>query len=80
MLETVSGLQVILAVTPVILLIVLLGFLKLPGEKSASITLVVTALIALFGFNLSLIDTSLSVVYGIVKAIFPILIIILMAI
>ncbi|WP_080694236.1 L-lactate permease [Myroides odoratimimus] len=80
MLETVSGLQVILAVTPVILLIVLLGFLKLPGEKSASITLVVTALIALFGFNLSLIDTSLSVVYGIVKAVFPILIIILMAI
>ncbi|WP_408582820.1 L-lactate permease, partial [Myroides odoratimimus] len=80
MLETVSGLQVILAVTPVILLIVLLGFLKLPGEKSASITLVVTALIALFGFNLSLIDTSLSVVYGMVKAIFPILIIILMAI
>lgn len=80
MLETVSGLQVILAVTPVILLIVLLGFLKLPGEKSASITLVVTALIALFGFNLSLVDTSLSVVYGIVKAVFPILIIILMAI
>ncbi|MDR0195963.1 MAG: L-lactate permease [Myroides sp.] len=80
MLESVSSLQIVLAATPVVLLIVLLGFLKLPGEKSALITLIATILIGLFGFNLSGIDTVLSIGYGITKAVFPILVIILMAI
>lgn len=80
MLESITSLQIILAATPVVLLIVLLGFLKLAGEKSAFITLVATLLIAHFGFNLSLGDTGLSVLYGVIKAVFPILIIILMAI
>ncbi|MGL4585275.1 MAG: L-lactate permease, partial [Flavobacterium sp.] len=80
MLESITSLQIILAATPVVLLIVLLGFLKLAGEKSAFITLVATLLIAHFGFNLSLGDTGLSILYGVIKAVFPILIIILMAI
>ncbi|SEI87106.1 lactate permease [Myroides marinus] len=80
MLESVSSLQIILAATPVVLLIVLLGFLKLPGEKSALITLGATILIAIFGFSLSFGDTALSIGYGVTKAVFPILVIILMAI
>lgn len=80
MLESISSGSILLASTPVVLLIVLLGFLKMPGEKSAFITLVVTILIAMFGFELSVNDTVLSVIYGVIKAIFPILIIILMAI
>ncbi len=80
MLESISSGLILLAATPVVLLIVLLGFLKMPGEKSAFITLVVTILIAMFGFELSVNDTVLSVIYGVIKAIFPILIIILMAI
>ncbi len=65
---------------PVVLLIVLLGFLKMPGDKSALITLAASALIALVVFEFPIADTGLSVVYGILKAIFPILIIIVMAI
>lgn len=80
MLESVSSLQIVLAATPVVLLVVLLGFLKLPGEKSALITLIATILIGLLGFDLSLPDTALSIGYGITKAVFPILLIILMAI
>ncbi len=80
MLESISSGLILLAATPVVLLIVLLGFLKMPGEKSAFITLVVTILIAIFGFELSVNDTALSVLYGVIKAVFPILIIILMAI
>lgn len=80
MLETISSMQILFAATPVILLIVLLGILKMPGEKSAIITLIATALISLFVFKLSPSDTFFSVVFGIVKAIFPILVIILMAI
>ncbi len=72
--------QILFAVTPVLLLIVLMGFLKMSGDKSAFITLVVTVLIALFSFKFPLEDTALSVLFGILKAIFPILIIIMMAI
>jgi len=75
-----SGFSIFLAATPVLLLIILLGFLKLPGDKSAIITLVVTVFTAIFAFGLSPQDTGVAFLYGIVKAIFPILIIILMAI
>lgn len=68
------------AVIPVLLLIVLLGFLKMSGDKSALITLVATVLIALLAYNFPMADVGKSVVYGALKAIFPILIIIAMAI
>ncbi|AJA70260.1 MULTISPECIES: L-lactate permease [Myroides] len=80
MLESISTLQILLAATPVVLLIVLLGFLKLAGEKSALITLLVTLVIAYFGFSLKAEDVGLSLIFGVLKAVFPILIIILMAI
>ncbi|EHO11028.1 L-lactate permease [Myroides odoratimimus] len=80
MLESISTLQILLAATPVVLLIVLLGFLKLAGEKSALITLIVTLVIAYFGFYLKAEDVGLSLIFGVLKAVFPILIIILMAI
>lgn len=72
--------QVLLAAAPVFLLILLMGFLKMSGDKSALITLGATLLVALLAYGFPLVDTGLSVVYGILKAIFPILIIIIMAI
>lgn len=69
----------LLALVPVLLLIVLMGFLKVSGDKSALITLVATVLIAIFGFDFPITDTAMTVLYGILKAIFPILIIIVMA-
>ncbi|MBP1617545.1 MAG: lactate permease [Bacteroidetes bacterium] len=71
---------IFLAVAPVLLLVALMGFLKMPGDKSAFITLVATVLLAILAFKFPLIDTGLSVLYGTLKAIFPILIIIMMAI
>lgn len=72
--------QILLAVIPVLTLIILMGFLKMPGDKSAAITLASAVIIALFAFQLPIADTGLSIVYGILKAVFPILIIIIMAI
>lgn len=68
------------ATLPVLLLIALMGFLKMSGDKSALITLAVTIIIAILAFKFPIPDTGLSVIYGILKAIFPILIIIIMAI
>lgn len=74
------GIFVACAVIPVLLLIILLGFLKMAGHKSALITLAASISVALFVFKFPLEDTGLAVVYGVLKAIFPILIIIIMAI
>ena len=43
----------ILAIIPVLLLIILMAFFKMPGDKSSIISLVVTMLIALLGFTFS---------------------------
>ncbi len=72
--------DLLLAVTPALLLIFLLGFLRMSGDKSALITLGVTILLVVFYFKYPLVDTGLTVTYGILKAYFPILTIILMAI
>lgn len=68
------------ATIPVILLIVLLGVLKMSGDKSALLTLLATVLIAFVFFEFPAYDMGLTIVYGILKAFFPILIIIIMAI
>ena len=68
----------ILAVIPVLLLIILMAFFKMSGDKSSIISLIVTMLIALFGFAFSV--DNLFYLYGALKAVSPILIIILMAI
>ena len=70
----------ILAIVPVLLLIVLMEFFKMPGDKSSVISLIVTILIALFGFHYAVDNLVFSFVYGALKAVSPILIIILMAI
>ncbi|MDO4790506.1 MAG: lactate permease LctP family transporter [Porphyromonas sp.] len=79
---------VLLSVLPILLLFLLMLGLKQPGHRSAFITLCVTILIALFaapalgfakeGFTMS--GVGWAVVEGVLKAVFPILIIILMAI
>lgn len=71
---------ILLALTPVFLLIILLGFLKVSGDKSALYTLIVTIILASLGFNFSVPSIGLSIVYGTLKAIFPIILIIIMAI
>ena len=77
---TVSWGLVAFATVPVLLLIILMGFLKMSGDKSALITLAATIIIGFLAFKFPIPDIGLSVVYGILKAIFPILIIIIMAI
>ena len=70
----------ILAIVPVLLLIVLMAFFKMPGDRSSVISLIVTMLIALFGFHFAIDDLAYSFLYGALKAVSPILIIIVMAI
>ncbi|WP_459188717.1 L-lactate permease [Parabacteroides sp. APC149_11_2_Y6] len=70
----------IIAIIPVLLLIVLMAFFKMPGDKSSVISLIATMLIALFGFHFAANDLFYSFLYGTLKAISPILLIILMAI
>lgn len=72
--------HVIAAAVPIILLIVLMGFLKMSGDKSAVITMIATVIIGLAVYKFPLGDTGLTLIYGVLKAVFPILIIIIMAI
>lgn len=71
---------IVLSLIPIALLIVLMAVLKQPGDRSSLITLVVTALLAVLGFGMSVHDMTFSFLYGATKAVSPILIIILMAI
>ena len=57
-----------------------MAFFKMSGDKSSIISLIVTMLIALFGFAFSVDNLFYSFLYGALKAVSPILIIILMAI
>lgn len=68
------------AVIPVLLLIVLMAFLKMPGDKSSVISIVVTILIAFLAFHAKADTIFFLFLYGALKAISPILIIILIAI
>lgn len=72
--------ELVLAIIPVLLLIALMAFLKVSGDKSSVISLVVTMLIALFGFHFAVNDLFYSFLYGALKAVSPILFIIVMAI
>lgn len=78
----------IIAIIPIVLLFVLMLGLKTAGHKSAFLTLLVTIALALFvapamGFvpkDFTFAGVGWAVVEGVLKAVFPILIIILMAI
>ena len=78
----------IIAIIPIVLLFVLMLGIKMAGHKSALITLLVTIALALFvapamGFvppSFTTIGVGWAVIEGVLKAVFPILIIILMAI
>lgn len=72
--------NLILAIVPVVLLIILMAFFKMSGDRSSVISLIVTMLIAFFGFHFSTDNLLFAFLYGAMKAISPILIIILMAI
>lgn len=71
--------NIILAFIPILLLVCLMGVFKLPGDKSAVITLITTVIISFFFFEFPMHDLGLSFYYGVMKAFFPILLIIIMA-
>lgn len=50
--------NLVLAIIPVLLLIILMAFFKMSGDKSSVISLVVTMLIAFFGFHFPVDDFS----------------------
>ena len=68
------------ASVPILVLIVLMGVFKVAGDKSSIITLLITAFLAILAFHSPLPDTVNSFLYGMLKALVPILFIILMAI
>ena len=72
--------NLVLAIIPVLLLIILMAFFKMSGDKSSVISLVVTMLIAFFGFHFPLNHLQSSFQYGALKAVSPIQIIIYMEI
>lgn len=72
--------DVLLALLPILTLIVLMDVFKVPGDRSSLITLIVTIVIAVWYFGQPLQQTGLSFFYGALKALVPILLIILMAI
>ena len=72
--------EIALSLIPIALLVVLMAVLKQPGDRSSVITLTVTAILALTAFSSSPLEVASSFLYGAVKAISPILLIILMAI
>ncbi len=72
--------EIAYASAPIVVLVLLMGVFKMPGDKSSLITLLVTVLLALFAFRLPAADTFYAFLYGALKAVTPILIIIWMAI
>lgn len=73
-------LNVLLASLPIIALIVLMGVMRVSGDRSSMITLGITLVLAVFGFGASLGDTGVAFLFGVVKALVPILFIVVMAI
>ena len=65
---------------PILVLIVLMEVFKVAGDKSSIITLLITAFLAILAFHSPVPDTVNSFLYGMLKALVPILFIILMAI
>lgn len=72
--------ELVFAILPVLLLIFLMAVLKMSGDKSSVISLGVTILVALFAFGFPVKDLFYSFLYGALKAVSPILFIIVMAI
>lgn len=69
-----------LASLPILILIIVMGGFKLSGDKSSIITLAATLIISLFAFHTPFADISYSFLFGMLKALVPILFIIVMAI
>ena len=72
-------LKFILALLPIIWLIVAMSILKWPGYRACFMALVVTIVIAVFGWKLSIINTATAALEGICNALWPIIIVILAA-
>lgn len=72
--------ELVFAILPVLLLIFLMAVLKMSGDKSSVISLGITILVALFAFGFPVKDLFYSFLYGALKAVSPILFIIVMAI
>lgn len=72
--------DIALSVLPIACLVVMMAVLRWPGDRSSLAALAVTAAIAVFGFDYPLHDLPFVFLYGALKALTPILLIVLMAI
>lgn len=70
----------VIALLPIIWLIFSLGVLKMPGAKACSIGLVLTLILAIFAFKMSLINAVTAALEGIVMGVWPIVYIIIAAV
>lgn len=75
-----ASMETFFASIPILVLIVLMGVFKVAGDKSSIITLLITFVLAIWAFHSPVPDTVNSFLYGMLKALVPILFIILMAI
>lgn len=75
-----ASMETFFASIPILVLIVLMGVFKVAGDKSSIITLLTTFVLAIWAFHSPVPDTVNSFLYGMLKALVPILFIILMAI
>lgn len=71
--------KVLLAISPLIWMLVSLGILKMPAYKASTIAFILTALIAVSIFNMSIISSLQASFEGIMLALFPIIWVIISA-
>lgn len=72
-------LKFLLAMIPIIWLIIALSALKIAGHKACTIALVLTALLAIFGWHLSPFNTLTAGLEGVLNALWPICLVIVAA-
>lgn len=64
----------LIALIPIVLLIVMLGFLNKPAHKTALISMTISAFLAVLVFNLSVIEVASAILEGMVYGLWPIMI------
>lgn len=69
----------VLALLPIIWLIAALSVLRIPGHKACAVTLLLTILLAVFVWKLSVISTASAVLEGVLNALWPICLVIIAA-
>lgn len=71
--------EFVLSVLPILWLIVALCILKMPGYKACGITCLLTVLIAIFKFQMGIMEVGTAVLEGVLNALWPICVVIIAA-